>query len=342
MRARTLPRAPIGHLDGLRGRLFLGVTVKPRDALLSVIVALALIAIPLPSLGQQLGKVYRIGWLSGGLSPKPATPENCPLKGSEYWQAWVQEMRERGYFQGQNLVVECRFTERRNERAAALAAELVSLKVDLIVANNTNQVRAAMNATRTIPILMHGVIDPVGRGLVPNLARPGGNVTGVTEDAGTTILGKYLELLTQAVPGASRMAVLRAPGPLGVPELPWFSMLESEARPLGVTLKSFLVQQPEELEGSFVAMTKARAEALLIVPSPFIGVHRQRIVALTTQRRLPAMYPDRADAEAGGLMAYAVNLPPNARRLAAYVDRILKGTKPGDQRRPRKIGQARK
>jgi putative ABC transport system substrate-binding protein len=240
-------------------------------------------------------------------------------------------MRERGYAVDQNVIIECRYTDGRNERAPAFATELVDRKVDLIIAANTNQVRAAMNATSTIPIVMYAVMDPVRRGLVASLARPGGNVTGLTDDAGLELLGKYLELLKQAVPTASRVAALRY---VGAPRDPtvtdWQSILELEARSLGVTLQSYVVQAPEDLEGAFVAMTKAKVDALLVVPSPFFAYHRKRIIHLAAQSRLPAMYPDRPDVEAGGLMAYAVDDLETARRLAAYVDRILTGAKPGD------------
>jgi len=241
-------------------------------------------------------------------------------------------MQERGYAVDQNVIIECRYTDGKNERAAAFATELVDRKVDLIIAANTNQVRAAMNATRTIPIVMYGVIDPVRRGLVASLARPGGNVTGLTDDAGLEILGKYLELLKQAVPTATRVAALRAaPAAGGDPAAAhWGSVLETEAKALGVTLQSYYVGNPEELEGAFAAMTQARAEALLLVPAPFFSAHRQRIVELAARSRLPVMYPDRPDVEAGGLMAYAVDNLETARRLAGYVDRILKGAHPGD------------
>jgi len=239
-------------------------------------------------------------------------------------------MRERGYVEGQNLTIECRYTDGRTERAPGFAAELVDLKADLIIAANTNQVRAAMNATRTIPIVMFGVIDPVRRGLVASLARPGGNVTGLTDDAGLEILGKYLELLKQGVPTVSRVAALLNTGAVGDPSLAWGSFLEAEARALGLTLQSYAVQAPEDLEGAFAAMTKAKAEALLVVPSPFFGYHRKRIIDLAARSRLPAIYPDKPDVEAGGLMAYAVDDLETARRLAAYVDRILKGAKPAD------------
>ena len=181
---------------------------------LGIVVALALtlFAVPLPSRGQQPVKVYRIGWLGvGGPAPTDTNPQDCPLKDNpdfQTFQALVEGLQGRGYTPGQNLIVECRWTMGREERAPALAAELVSLPADLLVVAGTNQVRAAKQATTTIPIVMWGVIDPVRRGLVASLAHPGGNVTGVTDDAGLGILGKYLELLTVAVPGVSRVAAL--------------------------------------------------------------------------------------------------------------------------------------
>jgi len=302
--------------------------MKPGEIALSVLLALVLLTAPVPSHGQQPGKVYRIGWLWPSRSE--TDPRVCWRTPSPFRQAWAEAMRERGYVTGQNLTLECRFTDGKNERAPAFAAELVNLKPDAIIAVNTNQVRALKNATSTIPILMVNVIDPVGRGLVASLSRPGGNVTGLTDDAGLEILGKYLQLLTEAVPGVSRVAALRSPGALGEPVLTWGSVLENEARALGVTLESFQVRKPEELEGALSAITTARPEALLLVPSPFFSLHRQRLVEFAAQHRLPTMFPDRGDVEAGGLMAYAVDELETPRRLAAYVDRILKGAKPGE------------
>ncbi len=345
---RTASNAPVGHLNGLRGRLFfwrsawegrvtkdlqkeMDVAVKSSEAVLSVVLALVLLAAPFPSDGQQPAKVYRIGYLSSGTPPAPTdtSPQHCPIKGWREWQAWVEGLRERGYIPGQNLVIECRWTEGRDERAPALAAELVSLKVDLLVVVGTTQVRATKQVTSTLPIVMVAVIDPVRRGLVASLAHPGGNVTGLTDDAGLEILGKYLELLTEAVPTVSRVAALMYSGITREPT--WEGLIEAEARALGVAVQFYAVRDPEELKGAFTAMAKAREEALLVVPHPFFDVHTQRIVDLAARSRLPAMYPDRAYVDAGGLMAYGVNLPAIRRRLGAYyVDRILKGAKPGD------------
>ena len=327
---RTASSAPVGHLHGLRGRSFFGVAVKPGEGVLSLILVLTLLAVPVPSPGQQPEKVFRIGWLSTGRYE--TTPRNCPLKGNPYWQAWVEGLRERGYIEGQNLVIECRYTEGRDERAPAFAAELVSLKPDLIVASGTNQVRAVKQATSMIPIVMKEVIEPVRRGLVASLARPGGNVTGLTGTAGVEIYGKYLQLLKEAVPTVSRVAALGYSRTSSEPA--WGREIEreieAEARALGVTLQSYAVRDPEELEGAFSAMTKARAGALLVVPHPSFATNAQRIVDLAAHSRLPAIYSDRPFVEAGGLMAYAVDELKTMRHLGAYVDRILKGAKPGD------------
>ncbi|HSB80057.1 MAG TPA: ABC transporter substrate-binding protein [Candidatus Methylomirabilis sp.] len=299
-------------------------------ALLNLTLALGLFATPSLSNAQQLSKIYRVGWFTGGRAE--TDPRVCWRKAPPFRQAWAEAMRARGYTLGQNLTIECRYTEGRPESAPTLAAELVNLKVDLLVVESTANVRAAKQATRTLPIVMWGVIDPVRRGLVASLARPGANVTGLTDNAGLEILGKYLQLLKEAVPTASRIASLHPPPSAAGDPRPadWRSILETEARALGVTLQPYPLRGPEGLAGSFAAMTTARAEALLLVPSPFFGPHKQRIIGLAAQHRLPAMYPDRDDVVAGGLMAYAPDELETARRLAAYVDRILKGAKPGD------------
>jgi putative ABC transport system substrate-binding protein len=306
--------------------------VKITQAVLGVILVLVLLVFAVRYFGQQPAKFYRIGWLGSGLTPKNVDRQNCPLKGNSFWQTWIGALRERGYAQGQNLVLECRYTEGREERAIPVAAELVSLAPDLIVASGTNQVRAAKQATSRIPIVMHSVIEPVNRGLVASLARPGGNVTGVTDTSGVGIYAKYLQFLKEAVPTISRVAALRYSGTLREPA--WASEMnkeiEAEARALGVILQSYHVTVPEELGAAFSAMTKARTEALLVVPHPFLAAHVQRVIDLAAQNRLPAMYPDKPNVEIGGLMAYAVDELDTARRIAAYVDRILKGAKPGE------------
>jgi putative ABC transport system substrate-binding protein len=305
--------------------------VKPSEAVLSVMLALALLAASVPSHGQQPAKVYRIGWL--GTAPPAVTdttPQRCPITGTPNWQAWMAGLREHGYIPGQNLVIECRFTEGRAAPPPALAAELMNLKPDLILANTTANVLAAKQASSTIPIVMMGVMDPVGRGVVASLAHPGGNVTGPTDDVGPSLAGKYLELLKEAIPRVSRVAVLvHRPNPLEPPSA-YLSETQAAARALDVTPQTYRVQAPGEIDGAFTAMIQARAEALVVLPHPSFSLHAQRIVALAAQSRLPAMYFQKAHVEAGGLMAYAPDRVAIWRRLGYYVDKILKGANPGD------------
>ncbi len=306
--------------------------MKPSAVAFSAALALAFLAAPLHSPAQQPGKAYRIGFIAAGTyAPSEMNAHHCPIKGSPMWQALVTGLRERGYVQDQNLVLECRFTEGPEERAPALAAELVSLNPDLLIANGTTQARGVKQATSTVPIVMVGVWHPVERGLVPSLARPGGNVTGLTDTAGVEVEGKLLQLLKAAVPPISRVAVLGYSGNLAEPI--FGSNVQAAARALAVTLQSYLVQDPQQFGDAFAAMTKARAEALLVQSHPIINIHTvgtRRIVDLAAQSRLPAMYPWREAAEAGGLMGYGVNLADNFRRVGFFVDKILKGMKPAD------------
>jgi len=315
-----------------------GIPMKSSATVLSAILVLNfLLVAPAPAPGQSPTKVYRIGWLSGNAPPADGiSPEGCPSLGGPYkfWQVWVEAMRERGYVQGQNLVAMCRWTDGRDERAPALAAELVNGKVDLLVAGGRNQVQAAQQATQTIPIVMIGVNDPVGRGLVASLARPGGNITGLAADAGPEFLAKNLQVLKDAIPQASRVAVLRrAIGQVRPRDPGWMRVLEeleAAARALNVTLQSCDIQEPGEIEGAFAAMTKAQAQALLVVPAYLFDVHAQRIVELAAQHRLPAIYDSLPWVEQGGLMAYGLDVLETRRRLAVYVDKILQGAKPAD------------
>jgi ABC-type uncharacterized transport system substrate-binding protein len=297
--------------------------MRPRRIALSVILAFTLVAAPLPSDGQQPAKVYRIGFLVGG----PTTPVYPAMVRNR--EAVVEGLRERGYIEGQNLVIERRYTEGQDERAPSLAAELVSLKPDLIIAHGSTQVRALKQATSTIPIVMYGVMDPVGKGLVASLAHPGGNVTGVSETAGTEIGVKRLQLLKEAVPKVSRVAVLSYSGAQAKP-IKLSERFQAAAQALDVTLQLYPVKEPEEFAGAFVAIKKARAEALFVDPHPFMGTHAGRIVDLAAQSRLPAMYPYRWAAEAGGFMAYDLSAPAFYRGIGIYVDKILNGANPGD------------
>jgi len=296
-----------------------------------VALALGLVAVPLPSHGQQPGKVYRIGYFGATEAPMEQTPQHCPIRSDRLWQALEEGLREHGYIVGQNLVLECRWTEGREGLAHALAAELVSLKPDLMIVEGTAQVRAVKQANSEIPIVMVGVVEPVRRGLVASLAHPGGNVTGLTDTVGMEIMGKYVQLLKEAVPKVSRVAVLTTPTSDPDPRGLFRSEMEAAARALDVKLQFYSVREPEELEGAFAAMKKARAEALLVVPSWLLTNLQRRIADFAAQSRLPALYPFRyAPVEVGGLMSYAIDESTIYRRIGFYVDKILKGANPGD------------
>ncbi len=301
-----------------------------RRAICIVALALGVLAAPFPSDAQQSAKVYRISWF-GGIAPPDRAAQGCPIKWAGGWDALVEGLREHGYIRGQNLLIECRFTEGRDERAPALAAQLASLKVDLILANGNPRARAAKEATSAIPIVMVYVIDPLADGLIASLAHPGGNVTGLAFTVGSEIVGKLLELLKESMPNLTRVAVLKD---AALPSNPAFQRevpeVQAAARALGLTLQFYEVRDPKEFEGTFAAMTQTRAEALLMLPQAFVFVHAQRIAALAAKSHLPAVYPYRPAVEAGGLMAYAANVPAMYRRAATYVDKILQGTKPAD------------
>ncbi len=303
--------------------------MKPTVAALSVI--LPLIAAPAPSDAQQPGKVYRIGYLAGGNPSAPAdtTPQQCPTKGWSNWQAFLEGLREHGYLPGQNLLIECWWAQGQAERAPVLAADLVSLKPDLIVAGGwSHNIRAAKQATRTIPILMVTATDPVGMGFVGSLAHPGGNVSGLTDTAGVEVVGKQLQILKEAVPKASRVADLFSPAAAPLPARG--TEREAAARALGLTLQLYGVRASEELDGAFTAMTKAGAEVLLVETSSFFDAHQQRLVDLAAKSQLPAMYSGRWFVDAGGLMSYWANVSAIWRRVGFYVDRIFHGANPGD------------
>jgi putative ABC transport system substrate-binding protein len=303
------------------------VTMKNIQITLCVILALCVLMGPYDSEAQQPGKVYRIGYLSISSDDYERDPRNCPIVGSPNWQALIAGLRYWGYTQGQNLVLECRWTEDQDDKALPLAAELVSLKPDLLVVNGTMQVRAAKQATSTIPIVMTGVIDPVGRGLVAGLARPGGNITGLT-DSIVEMEGKRLQFLKEAVPTLSRVAVLYRKGRI----ISWMEHYEAAARALGLKLQFYGVKGPEELADAFAAMIKAEEEALLVVPAGIweMGDTPQRFAEFAIQNRLPSTYPTGQFVKAGGLMSYCVDFPAIRRRVGFYVGKILKGTNPGD------------
>ena len=292
--------------------------MRVRSAWLFLILALGIVWAPLAADAQQPGKVARIGYL-GGASPSVAAG------GLEVFR---KGLRDLGYVEGRNVVIEYRYAEGKFERLPDLAAELVRLKVDLIVAAATPPALAAQKATTSIPIVIVGVGDPVGSGLVSSLARPGGNITGLSWLAGLEFAGKRLELLKEAVPTAARAAVLWNPTNPG--EVLTFSQLPGVAQALGVRLQSVEWREPRDFEGAFASMTRERADVLLVFETPGIPLHAGQIVALAARHRIPAMYGRREFVNAGGLMFHGPDVLHMYRRAATYVDKILKGAKPAD------------
>ena len=243
-------------------------------------------------------------------------------------EAFRQGLRELGWVEGQNIVIDYRFAEGRFDRLPDLAAELVRLKVDLIVAAPAPAAVAAKNATATIPIVMISVSDPVGTGLIASLARPGGNVTGLSFSVGLELFGKQLELLKETVPKVRRVAILSNPAN------PAHALLIKDvkvaARSLGVQLQLLEARGPDEFDGAFAAMADERVGALLVVADAMFSVHQARLADLAAKNRLPSMHGLRAYVEAGGLIYYGPNFPDQWRRAATFVDRIFKGAKPAD------------
>jgi putative ABC transport system substrate-binding protein len=267
---------------------------------------------------QQPKKVPRIGYLTGGgLSADRTEP-------------FRQGLRELGYVEGKNIVIEWRYAEGKFDRLPDLAAELVRLKVDVIFVGSTPGALAAKKATQITPIVFAGAADPVGSGLVASLARPGGNVTGLSLVPGLEMSGKQMELLKEALPKLTHVTVLADPGNL--PTAGFVTEAERTARSLGVKLQVQNVRDANELDGVLSVIKKRRTDALLVIASPMLNSdpQRNRIVSFAASNRLPAMYPYSEFVNAGGLVSYGPNLPDLFRRAATYVDKILKGAKPAD------------
>ena len=278
----------------------------------TVVALAALGALPFAAEAQQAARVARIGYLTPNLAASLHLRE-----------AFRQGLRDLGYVEGRNVVLEYRDADGKLERLPTLVAELIALKVDVIVAPNTVGVLAAKQATKTIPIVFAVAADPVASGLVTSLARPGGNVTGFSILA-PELVGKRLELLIQAVPGVSRVAVLWQPGGLGErTEKDMVTGAEVAARALGVRLQFVEARGPEDFDRAFSDMSSARAGALTVLPSNMMNNERRRLVDLAAKNRLPTVFPWREGVDAGGLMAYGANLADLARRAATYVDKIL-------------------
>jgi putative tryptophan/tyrosine transport system substrate-binding protein len=250
---------------------------------------------------------------------------------TRFVEAFRQGLRELGWVEGQNIVVEYRYADGKFERLPDLAAELVQLKVEVIVATPTPAAVAAGKATTTVPIVMRGVGDPVGLGLVSTLARPGGNVTGLSYSVGTETFGKGLELLKETVPNVQRVAILSNPAnPLHDLAL---SDLKDAARWLGVQLQLLEARGPEGFDGAFAALARESAEAHFVVADSMFFDHRTRLADLALKSRLPSMYGNREAVEAGGLMSYGPDFAYQFRQAAVYVDKILKGASDDHRRR---------
>ena len=274
---------------------------------------------PLASFAQQPVRVPRVGFLSPNAPTGKAS--QIGLEGLR------QGLRELGYVEGKNITLEPRWAEGKWERLPDLAAELVRLKVDVIVTMTSPAVRAAKEATTTIPIVMAYIIDPVATGFVATLARPGGNVTGLSMMA-PDLVRKQMELLNEVIPKVSRLAVLWNPANLaGTPQL---REAKVAARALGMQLQLVEALGPKEIDGAFAAMTREGAGALIVLADAMLISQRTRIVALAAKTRLPAVYGQQEYADAGGLMSYSASRFDSYRRAAVYVDKLLKGAKPAD------------
>jgi putative ABC transport system substrate-binding protein len=289
--------------------------VRLRAVVLILTLSLGLIAVPRAAMAQEAEKIPRIGVLS--------------FSGCDLW--WLNPFREGlhelGYVEGENFVIECRNADGKLDRLAMVAAALVQSKVDIIFTVSTRITQAAVNATKTIPIVFSFVGDPVGSGFVENLARPGRNATGFST-LGVDISSKWLQLIKEAVPNTSRVAVLSDPqssfGALALREI------KVAARVMGLQLQILGVQNPDEFDNAFAAMAREQADALLVPGGTLFPSNRVRLAKLALKYRLPDMHTMRAHAEAGSFMVYAANFADLVRRAAFYVDRILKGTDPAE------------
>jgi putative ABC transport system substrate-binding protein len=286
--------------------------------------AAGILAAPLAAEAQPAGKVARIGILS------PASPSDAGGKPSDLavlFAAFREGLRELGYVEGQNIKIESRWSEGNYDRLPGLAADLVRLKMDVIVTYGTPASEAAKRATGTIPIVMAAIIDPVASGLVASLARPGGNLTGQSMMS-PDLAEKHLEILKEVVPKVSRVALLHNPANPGA--APQVQHAQDAARALGVRLQILGAKGPSEIDSAFAAMTNERAGAVIVLVDAVLQINRARITDLAARHRLPAVYGLHEYVEAGGLMAYGPNRLDMFRRAASYVDKILKGAKPAD------------
>jgi putative ABC transport system substrate-binding protein len=281
-----------------------------------LIASSALLVAPLVE-AQQAAKVARVGFLGAGDATNLAN----------YLGAFRLGLRELGYLEGRNIVIEYRFAEGKYERLPDLAAQLVQIKVDVIVTEGTNSTQAAKNAAKTIPIVMALVGDPVGSGLIHSLARPGSNITGVTS-LSFDLVGKQMQMLKEIVPGLGRMALLW--DPVNTVAVRALKGIETDARALGLELQLIEARAASELDKAFSELAKKRPGALTVASSLMFDGQQRRIADLAAQNRLPAVYTKTAFVEAGGLISYGAHFPDLFKRASVYVDKILKGAKPSD------------
>ena len=284
-----------------------------RKPVLSILFVVVLLAVAVIAEAQQPKKVPRIALLAFGTSEADRPRE----------QPFLQGLRDLGWIEGQNISIERRYANESYNQLPDIAAELVRLRVDVIVVRSSVAIRPVTQATKTIPIVMVVSGGPVEAGLIDSLARPGGNITGLT-NISPQLAGKRLELLKEAVPGVSSVAVL------GPPDHQDWKEFAFAAPQLGVRLQALRVQKADQFEKALEAARRERAKALIVLPSPTTNSHREQIVSLAAKGRLPAMYGVVAYVTVGGLMSYGPSLPALNRRAAYYVDRILKGAKPAD------------
>jgi len=282
-----------------------------------IAVAAAWLTAPLAVEAQPAGKIPVIGYLDA------ATPSLT----QHLREAFRQGLQQHGWVEGRNVVIEYRSAEGRSERFPEMAAEMVRLNVSVIIVAGEPMILAAKQATSTIPIVMAAVGDPVGRGFVASLARPGGDITGVSNLA-VDLTGKWLELLKEAVPQLTKVAVLR--NPANPSHAAFWREAQDAARALKVQILEAQAKTVEEIEPAFVAMARERPGALIVIPDPLLNSQRVRVASLAERQRLPWITLFKESANAGALMSYGPSLQENYRRAAAYVDKILRGTKPGD------------
>jgi putative tryptophan/tyrosine transport system substrate-binding protein len=306
----------LGPTGSFRVGLFC-LWIAMSDKVIGLALGAMLLAFSLPAEAQQAKKVPRVGYVFSF----------TPAEGQHLWEACRQGLRELGYVENQNIVLEPRWAEGRHERLPDLVADLVRLKVDVMVAAATPASLAAKAATNTIPIVFVAVADPVRAGLIDSFARPGGNFTGLSLLT-PELSGKRLELLTESLRKISRVAVLMHPGNLS--NRVFLEETQVEAQRLGIKLQPLEARDPDEIDRAFEAASRGRAGALIVFDDPVIWSYRTKVVALAAKQRLPVMYGYTEFVDEGGLMSYGPNRPDLYRRTAIYVDKILKGAKSAD------------